>query len=149
MDCPTCESMVDAYVDGELSARDSADFERALESCPGCRERLEAARKMSGLLRELPAERTPDLLRGRIERELRAIAGEVAPDKAGPASVGPQRNWTALAASLFLAAALGWLGGSLSGGVPVIPADAIGFSVSSSVPMSRQGKCVTKVGSFA
>ena len=50
MDCPTCESMVDAYVDGELSARDSADFERALESCPGCRERLEAARKMSGLL---------------------------------------------------------------------------------------------------
>ena len=31
MDCPTCESMVDAYVDGELSARDSADFERALE----------------------------------------------------------------------------------------------------------------------
>ena len=71
MDCPTCESMVDAYVDGELSARDSADFERALESCPGCRERLEAARKMSGLLRELPAERTPDLLRGRIERELR------------------------------------------------------------------------------
>ena len=30
MDCPTCEAMVDAYVDGELSARDSADFERAL-----------------------------------------------------------------------------------------------------------------------
>ena len=116
MDCPTCESMVDAYVDGELSARDSADFEGALESCPGCRQRLEAVRKMSGLLRELPAERTPDLLRGRIERELRAIAGEVAPDRAAPVSVGPQRNWTALAASLFLAAALGWLGGSLSGG---------------------------------
>lgn len=114
MDCPTCEAMVDAYVDGELSARDSAEFERALESCPECRARLEAARKMSGLLRDLPAERTPDLLRGRVERELRAIAGMVAPDNAA-ARLAPSRNWTALAASLFLAAALGWLGGSLSG----------------------------------
>ena len=34
MDCPTCETMVDAYVDGELTASESADFERALEACP-------------------------------------------------------------------------------------------------------------------
>ena len=34
MDCPTCEAMVDAYVDGELSAAESAEFERALEGCP-------------------------------------------------------------------------------------------------------------------
>ena len=30
---------------------------------------------MSGLLRELPAEPAPDLLRARVERELRTIAG--------------------------------------------------------------------------
>ena len=114
MDCPTCEAMVDAYVDGELSARDSAEFERALEGCPECRARLESARKVSGLLRELPPERTPDLLRGHIDRELRAIVGTVAPDNVAARPV-PSRNWTALAASLFLAAALGWLGGSLSG----------------------------------
>ena len=71
MDCPTCEAMVDAYVDGELTATESADFERALEACPDCRRRLEAARAMSGLLRDLPAEPAPDLLRARVERELR------------------------------------------------------------------------------
>ena len=75
MDCPTCEAMVDAYLDGELSASDSAEFERALEACPECRKRLEAGRAMGGLLRELPLEPAPDLLRARIERELRAIAG--------------------------------------------------------------------------
>lgn len=116
MDCPTCEAMVDAYVDGELSARDSADFERALESCPACRQRLEAARVMSGLLRELPHERAPDLLRARIERELRSIGGGLASSDSVPARAAASRNWMALAASLFLAAALGWLGGSLTGG---------------------------------
>jgi anti-sigma factor RsiW len=107
--------MVDAYVDGELSSRDSAEFERALESCPECQARLDTARKMSGLLRELPAERTPDLLRGRIERELRTIVGTAVAESSA-ARATPSRNWTALAASLFLAAALGWLGGSLSVG---------------------------------
>ena len=34
MDCPTCEAMVDAYVDGELSATESIAFERALAGCP-------------------------------------------------------------------------------------------------------------------
>ena len=44
MDCPTCEAMVDAYLDGELSATDSAAFERALEACPECRRRLRGRR---------------------------------------------------------------------------------------------------------
>ena len=79
MDCPTCETMVDAYVDGELTASESAAFERALETCPECRRRLEAARTMSGLLRSLPAEPAPDLLRARIERELRTISSAGAP----------------------------------------------------------------------
>ena len=34
MDCPTCDAMVDAYVDGELPATDEAAFELALEACP-------------------------------------------------------------------------------------------------------------------
>ena len=88
MDCPTCEAMVDAYVDGELSASESAAFERALEACPECRRRLEAARTMSGLLRELPAEPAPDLLRARIERELRTIAGRRASASRASACAG-------------------------------------------------------------
>ena len=110
MDCPTCEAMVDAYVDGELTASESAAFERALEACPECRRRLEAARTMSGLLRTLPAEPAPDLLRARIDRELRTIAG------ASRARLpGAGMRWGAMAASLLVAVSIGWLGGSLVG----------------------------------
>src|SRR5260370_23577233 len=108
MDCPTCEAMVDAYVDGELTASESTAFERALESCPECRRRLEAARMMSGLLRELPAEPAPDLLRARIERELRTIAGA-----SRVRLPGAGMRWGAMAASLIVAVSICWLGGSL------------------------------------
>lgn len=105
MDCPTCEAMVDSYVDGELSAAQSADFERAVEACPDCRRRLEAARALSGLLRDLPGEPAPDLLRAKIERELRTIAGRRR----------DRLRWAALAASLAVAFAVGWLGATLLG----------------------------------
>ena len=104
MDCPTCEATVDAYVDGELSASESADFERSLAACPECRRRLEAARALSGLLRELPAEPAPDLLRARVDRELRAIASRPR----------ERMRWTAMAASIVVALGIGWLGGVLS-----------------------------------
>jgi anti-sigma factor RsiW len=110
MDCPTCEAMVDAYVDGELPATDSAAFELALEGCPECRRRLQAARTMSGLLRELPTEPAPDLLRARIERELRTISV-----KAAPRLLREPTRWNAMAASLIVAVGIGWLGGNLSG----------------------------------
>jgi anti-sigma factor RsiW len=96
--------MVDAYVDGELSASESADFERSLSACPECRRRLEAARAMSGLLRDLPAEPAPDLLRARVERELRAIASRPR----------ERMRWSAMAASIVVALGIGWLGGVLS-----------------------------------
>jgi anti-sigma factor RsiW len=105
MDCPTCEAMVDAYVDGELTATESAAFERALELCPDCRRRLESVRTTSGLLRDLPAAPAPDLLRARVERELRAIAGRR----------HERLRWLAMAASLVLALGIGWLGGTMFG----------------------------------
>ena len=105
MDCPTCEAMVDAYADGELTTTESAEFERALAVCPDCRKRLDSARAIGGLLRELPAERAPDLLRARVKRELRSIAGR------------PRERvrWSAIAASLIVAVGIGWLGGTLVG----------------------------------
>jgi len=105
MDCPTCEAMVDAYVDGELSATESAAFEAALETCPNCRHRLEEARAISNLLRELPPEPAPDLLRARVERELRAIARRPA----------ERMRWMAMAASLIVAVSVGWIGGTFTG----------------------------------
>lgn len=104
MDCPTCEAMVDAYVDGELTATESADFERALAVCPDCRKRLGSARAIGGLLRELPTEPAPDLLRARIERELRGIARP-----------RERMRWMAIAASLIVAVGIGWAGGMLTG----------------------------------
>ena len=70
---------LDAYVDGELTATESAAFEAALPGCPDCRRRLEETRAMSGFLRDLPTERAPDLLRAKIERELRAISSASKP----------------------------------------------------------------------
>jgi anti-sigma factor RsiW len=101
--------MVDAYVDGELTAVESAEFERALEGCPECRKRLGSARALSGLLRGLPAEPAPDLLRARIERELRTIAGR--PRE----RVRRWTQWSTMAASVIAALGLGWLGGTLTG----------------------------------
>ena len=110
MDGPTCEAMVDAYVDGELSATESAVFEAALPGCPDCRRRLEETRAMSGFLRDLPAERAPDLLRARVERELRAISSA-----SRPAVPRSNMRWMAMAASLIVAVSIGWIGGTFTG----------------------------------
>src|SRR5476649_2872356 len=114
MDCSTCEARVDAYVDGELSATESAAFEAALPGCPDCRRRLEDTRAMSGFLRDLPAERAPDLLRARIERELRAISSASRPAVPRPA-FGQNMRWMATAASLIVAVSIGWVGGTFTG----------------------------------
>jgi len=121
MDCATCETMVDVYLDGEMSATDCVAFERALELCPECRKRLEDARALSGLLHDLPAEPVPDLLRARIERELRSIAGKSQPvvPAARPVAATtilprPSMRWAAMAASLIVAVSIGWLGGMSS-----------------------------------
>lgn len=105
MDCPTCETMVDAYVDGELTASEAAAFEEALPLCPGCRARLERVRTLSDLVRGLPARRAPDLLRARVEREVRSLARRPA----------ERLRYAAVAAGLVLALGIGWLGGSLVG----------------------------------
>src|SRR5476649_121553 len=114
MDCPTCESLVDAYLDGELSATQSAEFEQALPGCPHCATRLEEARVLSSLLRDLPADTAPDLLRARIDRELRAIGAKARP--ASPRQSMPRQpmRWMAMAASLIVAVSIGWMGGTLS-----------------------------------
>jgi anti-sigma factor RsiW len=107
--------LVDAYVDRELSAHESADFERALEGCPQCRHRLEEARAMGGLLRELPVERAPDLLRARIERELRAISGTAAPASRPSLTFPAWAKSMAMAAGLLVAVSIGWVGGTFTG----------------------------------
>jgi anti-sigma factor RsiW len=109
MDCPTCEAMVESYLDGELPAGESARFEAALAECPECRAKLDRLQAQRVLIRDLPVSRAPDLLRARIERELRIDT---------PVPVPAPRVWprrAALAASLLLAAGVGWMGGRFIG----------------------------------
>lgn len=113
MDCPTCEAMVDAYLDGELSITESASFEQALGGCPECRRRLETAQTVRRLLRELPAEPAPELLRRRLERAVAANGAAIGAVRAGERREG--LRWLAIAASLLVAVGLGWLGGTLVG----------------------------------
>jgi anti-sigma factor RsiW len=113
MDCPTCESLVDAYLDGELSATQSAEFEQALPACPRCATRLEEVRALSGLLRELPVDPAPDLLRARIDRELRAIGAKARPGALQQGMRQQPMRFMAMAASLIVAVSIGWLGGTL------------------------------------
>ncbi len=111
MDCPTCEAMVESYLDGELPAGESARFEAALAECPECRVKLERLQTQRALIRDLPTARAPDLLRARIERELRV-------DTPVPVPVPVPRVWPrrmALAASLLLAMGVGWMGGRFIG----------------------------------
>lgn len=108
MDCATCEAMVEVYLDGELSAAEAVAFEQALDRCPDCRRRLEEARAVSRLLRDLPLEPAPDLLRARVERDLRAVAMPSIADRR------PSLRWMAMAASLLVVASLGWMGGMLT-----------------------------------
>jgi len=67
---------------------------------------MESARTMSGLLRTLPAEPAPDLLRARIERAL----GDCR--RRSPSPLRLNMRWGAMAASLIVAVGIGWLGGS-------------------------------------
>lgn len=63
-------SKIEAYHDGELSAGESAAFERHLSTCPVCATELAQLRDMSGLL---AAERPHDILPielARIHRRL-------------------------------------------------------------------------------
>ena len=54
MDCPTCEAMVESYLDGELPAGESARFEAALAECPECCSNLKAPPELYALTRHLP-----------------------------------------------------------------------------------------------
>lgn len=119
MDCPTCEAMVEPYLDGELPAGESVRFEAALETCPDCRAKLDRLQSLRRLIREVPAERAPDLMRARLERELRAAASmPVAVPTPEPAAAARPRLWSrrsAMAASLLVALGAGWAGGRYTG----------------------------------
>src|SRR5260221_4006743 len=112
MDCATAESLVDAYLDGELLAAEARAFERALESCPPARRRLADARALRAGFQALAYHRAPASLLASVEKLL--------PPPTRRAMPRFDRSWMRMAATILVAVGVGWLGGrylplSLSG----------------------------------
>jgi anti-sigma factor RsiW len=69
MDC--AESLrTQAYFDGELDASSAMDIERHLERCASCRGRLQDLEDVRSVVREMPSEPLPPVLRRQIDRVL-------------------------------------------------------------------------------
>jgi anti-sigma factor RsiW len=79
LDCGDLARQVDPYLDGEFDARERAEVDAHLATCPACRSLLETQGKLRAALRErlreamtppAAAGRAPPALRARIEASL-------------------------------------------------------------------------------
>jgi anti-sigma factor RsiW len=66
MNCTTFVELVTAYLEGQLSARDRADFEEHMRLCPGCDTYLDQFRTTISLLGQLPEESISSRARSRL-----------------------------------------------------------------------------------
>jgi anti-sigma factor (TIGR02949 family) len=105
--CDLTQSVLHGYIDGELDAARSADFERHLVSCSECvaalegQETLRASLQRAGLY-----ERAPMALRQKLRSKLEAPAA--VPIPVASISRPSYWRWLAAAAVFLLAAFLGW-----------------------------------------
>jgi anti-sigma factor RsiW len=100
------ELQIDAYVDGELAARDARDFEAHLKECGECARLHDARLALGAAIRaEIPALRAPDALRAQLRSALRSAA-----ETTSTRPAIPPLGWRslALAASLALVALGSW-----------------------------------------
>ena len=102
------------FLDDELDPVASREVERHLESCPPCTAAFERRRKLSeSLHRDLEYHRAPDMLRGRVMRDLRAAGRrDVAPARR---AVQPWR-WLSAAAAVLVVAGGTWIAAMQLGG---------------------------------
>lgn len=63
MNCPEVERVLDAYTDDELAPAEAAEVRAHLDTCPGCRERVDARVALGRLIRRVPYYAAPDRLR--------------------------------------------------------------------------------------
>ncbi len=92
------DARVEAYLDGMLSSRDAADFERQLANQPEISRALSAALLVRDLLATMPPVQAPAGLSARIERALEIDTP--APDR----DTEREPRWSRLRAALGAAA---------------------------------------------
>src|SRR5438105_4219400 len=110
-----CREVIDRlspFLDQELDPVASREVALHLESCPDCTAVLEQQRKLSESLgRELEYHRAPDLLRARIERDIRAAAGR---EGARSRPAGSSWRWLSAAAAVIVVVGGTWIVASTS-----------------------------------
>lgn len=104
MNCEYPRTTLHGYLDGELDASRSAEFERHLESCRECANSLATEESMrSSLQRAGLYEHAPASLGKKIRADLRTAA------RSSTVSQGiPAWRWLAVAASILLVAGVSW-----------------------------------------
>lgn len=103
MGCDYARTALHGYLDGELDATRSAEFERHLENCRECANTLAGGESLrSSLQRSSLYEQAPVALRKKIHADLHAATS--------PASATriPAWRWLAVAASILVVAAISW-----------------------------------------
>jgi len=98
MTCHEVTTVIDAYLDGELSADQAANVARHVDSCASCRRHVEEREALSRLLRRLPYYDAPPQLKTAIGRTERSLSAR-----------RRVRTWMAAAATILIAA--GMVGG--------------------------------------
>ena len=102
MGCDRSTSVLHAYVDDELDAAGSAEFERHLERCPECAEALQGLRALRSLFEDPELyQRGPESLRKRVLSEMGPVRNSAMPGSTA-------WRWLAVAAGVVLLAAIGW-----------------------------------------
>ena len=121
--------LLNAYLDGELNARQRSQFEAHLENCPECLEELEALDSLSGMLAEapLPEFPTPEQLSANVGLKLPRTPQQDAASR----TALPESWWLAPASLLLLWLVLSTvsLGANLFGAVS-------GVDLASTLPMN-------------
>ena len=103
MSCELTHSVLHGYLDGELDAARSLEFERHLETCRECIAALESQEALRASLQRAGLyERAPVSLREKVRRDLNAASVTVIPPRRLPV------RWLALAAAMLLVAVAGW-----------------------------------------
>jgi hypothetical protein len=106
MQCREVCDLLDSFLGQELMVETNHELMRHLEGCPDCRAELEARRQLRSVLRR--AFTATDALSPRPAFATDALA-RVRASQSERASHSRSRTWGALAASVVLVTAAGWL----------------------------------------
>ncbi len=101
MTCEASRTILHAYLDGELDAPRSAEFENHLEGCAACVRALEAEESLRSKIHQAKLyEPLPADLENKIRRQLR--------EASAPAAKRLLWQWLAVAASVLLFVGVAW-----------------------------------------